>query len=639
MNRSNNKDIITVFAVALVLRVIFLLQFQSVLIFENYIVDMAYHHEWAKAIADGVAYYKGPFFRAPLYPLFLGGVYFLFGDNPWIIKIIQALIGSFSAVLVFLIGNNMFTRKTALVSGLLFACYGPVIFFDAQLLIPNLAICLNLAALFFLTKTENNNSQKNYILGGLFLGLSALARPTILLFTVFLILFWIIKERKNITLRIKSYLLSILFILIPILPVTTYNYLQDSKFTFIAAYGGINFYIGNYNQADGVSPVIPGVRQDWKGGQEDTRRIAEKDAGRKLSESELSDYWFDRAVAEITDDPLRFGKLLIKKIILLCNGYELSNNFDFYFFAHQTSMMKLLIWRNFLFFPYGILLPLALVGIFLAYREKKSKLLLLYVAATVISIILFLVTARYRIYLIAPFSIFAAYAVTYFITNWKTISVNRKIIPLFVFIIFFFTAQKDPYGYAQSTNAHGLHATATIYQNDGNYTKAIEYYQMALDADSNQTETINDYGLILVSLNRYDEAIRLLERGATLPYSNYTLKYNLGYVYIQADQPEKAIGPFKDVIAEVPDFTYAYNNLGLAYMWTGKLDSALAVYRSLRKVDPAFANGYYNSALIWLDKQNPDSARYCFSRFLELSAPDTPEIPTAERLLDSLNRL
>lgn len=635
MKNSTYKDLLIIFATAFLLRLLFLFQFQSVILFDNNIVDMAYHHDWAKAIADGIEYYSGPFFRAPLYPIFLGIVYTVFGDNPLIIKIIQAIIGSFSALLVYLTTLNIFTKRTALIAGLIFAVYGPVIFFDAQLLIPNLAIFLNLSALYFITKIESENKILHFIFAGFFLGLSAIARPTILLFVLFLFIYWIIQNRKN----IKSYLFCALFVLIPILPVTVYNYMQNSQFTLIAAYGGINFYIGNNKNADGVSPVIPGIRQDWKGGQEDTKRLAEKDVGHPLTESELSDYWFNRAVNDITDDPMHFIKLLIKKMVLLLNGFELSNNFDFYFFAHQTSLMQLLIWRNVIFFPFGLLLPLAVIGIFLAGKENKSKSVLLYILATSISIILFLVTARYRLYLIAPLAMFASFALTKVISEWRQFSFNKRLIILSVFIIFFFTSQRDPYGYEKTSDAHGLHATGSIYLKNGEISKASDFFIKALNADSNQTETLNDYGLLLASQHRYDDAIKLLKRGASLPYTNYTLRYNLGYVYIQANQPENAIAPFKSVIAEVPDFSYAYNNLGLAYMWTDKLDSALEVFRTLRSVNPQFANGYYNSALIWLDKQNLDSAKFCFGKFLEFGSSDMAEYKTAEHLLDSLNRL
>ena len=106
-----------IFIVAMSLRLIFLFEFESVPLFSHNIMDMAYHHDWATAVARGEEFVKGPFFRAPLYPLFLGAVYFLFGDNPWAIRIIQALMGSISAVLVYLIARRVFDNRTGLLAG------------------------------------------------------------------------------------------------------------------------------------------------------------------------------------------------------------------------------------------------------------------------------------------------------------------------------------------------------------------------------------------------------------------------------------------------------------------------------------------------------------------------------------------
>ncbi len=157
------KDYLLLFLFAFVLRMIFLFQFQSVIIFENPIVDMAYHHNWAMAIANGEQFYAGPFFRAPLYPMFLGFVYWLFGESAWIIRIIQAIIGSVSCVLLYEIGRELFDRKTAILASVIMALYAPLIFFDAQLLVPNLAIFLNLMALVFIVRTQTKNNLQSYL--------------------------------------------------------------------------------------------------------------------------------------------------------------------------------------------------------------------------------------------------------------------------------------------------------------------------------------------------------------------------------------------------------------------------------------------------------------------------------------------
>lgn len=633
------RDYLFLFLFAFILRMIFLFQFQSVIIFDNPIVDMAYHHNWALAIANGEQFYEGPFFRAPLYPMFLGFVYWLFGESAWIIKIIQAVIGAISCVLLYELGRELFNRKTAVLASVIMALYAPLIFFDAQLLVPTLAICFNLTALVFIVRTQTKNDLKSYLFSGLFLGLSMIARPTIGLFALMLVIYLIYINRHKFKTELKKIVLMVLCLCIPILPVTVYNCVQSSEITLIAAYGGINFYIGNYDGADGTSAVIPGVRQDWQGGKEDTKQIAEKELGRSLTESEQSEFWFDKAMDDIYSDPIRWLGLLGKKMMLLTNGFELSNNFDFYYFAHQTTFMKLLLHRTYLFFPYGLLLPIGLISMLaLSKYDKKHKILLIYTLATIVSIILFLVTARYRLYLVPPLILFASYTIMNMKNILIAVSKFKKISITILFIILLIVCNYDFYGHTKITDAHGHHTTATIYNSQGDINKASTYYLKALKADYNQTETLNDYALVLASQKRYQQAVKLLQHGISLPNVNYMMHYNLGYVYMQANKPADAKEQFKIVISERSNYSYAHNNLGLSYMWLGQLDSALLVYQNLIAIDKSFTDSYYNVGLIWLDKGVADSARFYLRIYLNFNPAKTGQIETSKHLLDSLGQ-
>ena len=637
LNQKKYTDYALLFLLAFLVRLLFLYQFQNVIIFNNPIVDMAYHHKWALSLAHGEQFYSGPFFRAPLYPHFLGFVYWLFGESSWIIRIIQAGLGSLSCVLLYELGVILFNRKTGLLASIVMALYAPLIFFDAQLLAPSLAICLNLFALIYVIRIHTSHTLKDFILAGIFLGLAIITRPTIGLFALVIIVYMIYSARHKLLEELKKILLMVLCITIPVLPITIYNYVQSSEITFIAAYGGINFYIGNYSGADGVSAVIPGVRQDWQGGKDDTRAIAEQETGEILTESELSNFWLQKGINDITAEPFRWISLLGKKMLLLVNGYELSNNFDFYFFAQQTSMMKILLSNKYIFFPFSLLIPFALLGIFtLPYSEPKKKILLLYTLTTCGSILLFLVTARYRLYLIPPLILFASYIIFYLQENWKSFVLSRKILLCAILVLFFIGSNKDFYGYASRSNAHGLHTTATIYKTNGNISEAIKYYKLALHEDPNQRETINDYALLLTSLEKYPEAESLLVHGVSLPNVNYTMHYNLGYLYLVSDKIEKAKEQFKIVISERPDYLFAHNNLGLSYMWLGQLDSSLMVYNNVIDQYPGFPDSYFNVGLIWIEKKMPDSAVSYFKSYLKLSDGNSNQRETALYLLDSL---
>ena len=76
------------------LRVVYILQSRSSPFFTDPEMDALYHTEWARAIAAGRTFVAGPYFRAPLYPWFLGLCFRLFGENFLVPRLIQAGFGT-----------------------------------------------------------------------------------------------------------------------------------------------------------------------------------------------------------------------------------------------------------------------------------------------------------------------------------------------------------------------------------------------------------------------------------------------------------------------------------------------------------------------------------------------------------------
>lgn len=644
MNVPNFKELrfpLIILLISFLIRLIFLNQFSSNILFENHIVDMAYHDSWAKAIASGQQFIDGSFFRAPLYPYFLGSIYYLLGESLWLPRLIQIFIGSLSCVLVYFIALKIFCRKTAMIAGLIMSCYGPLIFYDAQLLSETLTIFLFLAFIFSLGKTIEKPSLLNFILSGFIAGLAAISRPTILIFAVIILIYFIVQFiRGRFKFKINHLAMGLLFSFIPILPVTIYNYSQANELIMISSYGGINFYIGNYDGADGVSPVIPGVRPDWQGGKEDTRRLAQNETGRQMTEAEISDFYYKKGVRDIFEDPVRFFKLIVKKSVLLIEGNELSNNFDFYYFAYQSGLMKILIGNKFVFYPWGLLFPLAVLGMIFAAADRKHKrLLLIYFFSYLPALLLFLVTARYRLFLVPVMIIFSAAFLIYLKDKFSQTTQKNQFIMVSLFLIMLFAGNSDLYGYTGKSPAKAYHSIASIHSNRGDMVQSEKYLRMALKEDPNLVESINDLALLNASRGNYEYGIKLLEHGLTLPNSNYMQQYNLGVLYLQNNQLLKARPLFDEVVKFAPDFSYAYNNLGLTYLWLENYDSALIVYKQLSQEDPAFALTDYQLGMCHLGLSNTDSAKFYFEIYVNHPLADSGLLPTARYLLDSLREM
>ena len=95
--------------------------------------DSRSYDEWARRIAGGEWIGRDVFYQAPLYPYFLGVVYAIFGRDLLAVRLIQALIGSASCVLLALACRRLFGDAAGAAAGLLLALWAPAIFFDGLL--------------------------------------------------------------------------------------------------------------------------------------------------------------------------------------------------------------------------------------------------------------------------------------------------------------------------------------------------------------------------------------------------------------------------------------------------------------------------------------------------------------------------
>ena len=402
-----------------------------------------------------------------------------------------------------------------------------------------------------------------------------------------------------------------------------------------------------------------------------SRAIAERDMGRPLSASEQSDYWRNRAVREIVNNPGWFAGHLWRKLLLFMGGYELANNFDIYYLTKRIPVLKPLVPKGPVFWPWGVILPLAVAGIVLAGRRSaENRLLVYFLAASIPAFLLFFVTARYRLPLIPILSVFAGYTIDAVIRGLRGFSLRRVTVALAFFLMILITCHLDPYSYATGTEAQGHQMVATMHNRNGNQAEAERYYRLALTEDNTLPHANNDLGLLLLSRGDIDQAIQHLERAVRYRPDDWLLRYNLAYGYLQANRPADAVPLLKGVIEEAPHFAHAAGNLGTAYLHLGQPreagaafrlvieadslefhgyhglglafdgmgepDSTLFYLRRALLVEPAFALAHYSLGLYWFNSQEPDSSEAELREFLRLWDGDPGTADEARQLIEAL---
>ncbi len=585
----SKKTLAAIFLFALLLRLIYLLQIYHNPTFNYPTLDAAYHDEWAQAVAQGKLTQPQAFFRAPLYPYFLGLIYFIFGHNYLVPRILQHLIGSLSVVLLVVLTNRLFGKKIALTAGLVFAAYATVIYYEGELLLDSLLIPIDLLIFIFLYKAKDNPSFANWGLAGLCLGLSAITRPNILLFVpvVLIWLFWSFRKTESAKRRLYFAAVFIMGMVLPILPVAGHNYRAEKSLVLIASQGGVNFYIGNNPRSNGYSSIIPGrPGYNWK--LSDVSEAARQETGQNLSSGRLSNFWYKKGLEFWYQNPAQALRLTLKKTSLFFSAIEISNDQDIYPFWKNSWLIRAL--------PVGfwIIGPLGFLGIIFTFTNRKARLLSLFVLVYSLSVIAFFVNARFRLPILPFMALFAVYAL---FELWKKIREKKNLLLCAPGLVVLFILVNANWCHLQKTGGpQGYFRLGNVFLEKGNFSEARRYYEVALEIDPHFRFAHLNLGTL--ALKRGDLKTAEKEYLAELsvdPLSERALS-NLSLVNRLAGQPRPALYWAEKSAASKPYFQEAYLNQAWAYGALGKPESALIVLQEGRKKCSRYLLGNFLTA-------------------------------------------
>jgi 4-amino-4-deoxy-L-arabinose transferase-like glycosyltransferase len=363
-------------------------------------LDSEVYAALARRAADGDwALGPEPYFVAPLYVYFLALVLRLTGSL-LAAQVLQVVLGVAAIALVFDAARRLYGRSAAAAAAVLAAATGVLTFNEVLLLQSSLDPFLAALGLALLASALETGRLSGFVLAGFAVGVHALNRPNILLWLPVLALLVAIVQHRP-----KAALAVLAGALVAIAPVTLRNRAVSGEWIPISSHGGLNFYIGNNERADGTYRSVPGVTPSIAGQAEDARRVAEAAVGRPLGASETSQYFSGLAWEWIRGHPGKAAALLLRKLAYTFNATELSLNYSYgYYRDDERTALRLL--------PVGawLLVPLGLLGLVAAPTALAPRLAWTWKAFVPVyaaSVAAFFVAGRYRLPLLVALCVTA----------------------------------------------------------------------------------------------------------------------------------------------------------------------------------------------------------------------------------------
>lgn len=393
--RGLSRDLWLVFAVALALRLLHLWCIRDMPFVETPIVDAKAYDEWGQRIAAGDWWGSEVFYQAPLYPYFLGLLYAVFGHDLVLVHVAQMAMGAAACVLLALAAFALFAdRATALCTGLCMAVYPPAIFFDGLIGKPGLGLLLTSALLWVLLRQQNVLRPWELAGAGALLGLLCLTRENALALVPAVGL-WIVWRFRALgpARAARAGAVFALGLAAVLLPVGLRNLAVGDTFALTTSQMGPNFYIGNNPEATGLyAPLLPG-RQTPVYEASDAELLAERALGRELTRGEVSDYWLERGLAFVREEPGAWLGLLARKTLLTWGAFEVPDVEDIYVYGDWSPIVRFGLPA----LHFGWVAAWAAAGAVFAWPRRRDWALIAWLALVyTASVALFMTFARFR---------------------------------------------------------------------------------------------------------------------------------------------------------------------------------------------------------------------------------------------------
>jgi 4-amino-4-deoxy-L-arabinose transferase-like glycosyltransferase len=568
-------------------------------------VDSAAYVRLAREVLSGNMWLgPGLYFMSPLYLYFLAAAFGATGSFD-AVRVIQVLLGTAAVWFVFKTAEQWFGRRAAWIAAALMALTGPFTFYELLILQASLDAFLTAGGLYFLTLGLNRHEEisneifrlkaeatesgfvasafrrkigfdPNALVAGVFLGLQVLNRPNIVIVVAGMTLIMLAIRRWRIALPFAA------GAALAVSPVVARNALVSHQFALASSHGGLNFYIGNNPSATGQYEYVPGVRANIEGQAEDTRKVAEKAAGRPLTDAEVSSYFAGQALEWIRGNPGAAAKLFARKVALVFNARHQWLDFSYPYYANETGSQ---LWL--LFVGPWFLVPVGLAGVVLGSKGSRgsmgSVLLGAFVGLCALSVAVFFVAERYRLPMFVPLCVTSAAAIERMLVDSRARVVGAVVCAAAAVVCWW------PFPL-----------------NNGQYNERLIVAK------------------VLMNRREYPQAAVEFEKALAIQPDNAVTEFNLGVAQVSSGRAADGIAHMRKAVdagVKIDGARYALVN---AMLMTGDRDGAVTLLRTYYPAEADSADSCFQVGILALNAGAPRVAERYLQRALQLR-PGWPE--------------
>jgi Flp pilus assembly protein TadD len=401
-------------------------------------------------------------------------------------------------------------------------------------------------------------------------------------------------------------------------PVAAVSYRVVQRISILPYSGGINFYIGNNPNYKQTATSRPGL--EWL-------EIANlpKHAGLE-DRHEAQRFFYKKTFDYIVTQPMSFLNGLGYKTAQFFNSREMPRNLDIYLFRKWAWLLWAGVWKAGGFgFPFGVLLPLAVVGA-VYWRRSVPGPVWLFMIFYPLSLILVFVTSRYRMPVVPVMSVLAAAGCTAICrifqqSRWSGLAV----VAVFIFAVGWAGAATGPFYEEQLDYEPELYYElgGSLYEY-GRTEESIEAHSKAIELKSDYFKALHNLGSILTLQGRFKESIKYYRDALKVKDDDISTHNNLAVALQKQGELEEAIKHYECSLQLKSDQPKVLRILAYLYFLQGQTAHAVDKWTQFLKFEPDAAEVIDHLAWVKATYQdshfyNPDEAVRLAMRACELT--------------------
>jgi 4-amino-4-deoxy-L-arabinose transferase-like glycosyltransferase len=558
---------ILIFSLALLVRAIYILQIDASPLFAYPAVDGETYvlHAYSLAAGNWLGHGQGPFWQPPFYPYALGIIKLFAADSFfYAIRCLQALCGALTCCLIYLLAARWYSTQVGLLAALAACFCGPLIFFDGEVLPTSLATVLSCGGLLLLDRALERNAPRAVLGAGLVFGLAALTVASVLSFVAAAAL-WIYWKKRT----LLQPIIFLLGVIIAIAPVSWRNYAIGGDIVLISFNSGVNFYIGNNAQYEKTIKTRPGWEWD--------ELIDQATATGGKKPSERSAYFWRKAISHIKDQPLHSAYLQLRKTREFLSGDEVGRNQDIYYWRNYSTLLAATLWKWGVAFPFGLLSPLALLGLGLTWRRRYTHLGIVFVLAYSAGVIAFFPMARYRIPILPIVLILAAFGICQLWQQFRSGQRQRAILACALVIALGLIANIGSGEMNMEGDAEIHYNLGQAYSKQRQADAARQHFAQSVALDSTYWQAWLNLGSMVAMQGDLERAKDIFRRVAQAKPQRPEAWVNLAHTFLGLNQSEAAARAYEQALKANPRQPRIYAELLQLHFGRGSLAEAKQV--------------------------------------------------------------